>query len=83
MRITGEQRAGGLAGNARNSCERARTSGLGGTGDHADSMDNPSSREDILEMYVSELTERSHLHSYLSPPYTFAEIIKDIVRLFS
>lgn len=48
--ISGEQRA---AGNARSSCERARISGLGGTGDHADNIDNPSSREDISEMYVS------------------------------
>lgn len=50
--IPGEQRAGSLTGNVRNSCERARISGLGGTSDHADSMDNPSSREDISEMYV-------------------------------
>ncbi|KAG5324046.1 ARHGC factor, partial [Pseudoatta argentina] len=49
----GEHRAGNLAGNTRNSCERMRISSLGGTIDHADNMDNLSSREDISEMYVS------------------------------
>lgn len=51
--ILGEQRSSSLPGNARSSCERARISGLGGTNDHTDNMDNPSSREDISEMYVS------------------------------
>ncbi|EGI68880.1 Rho guanine nucleotide exchange factor 11 [Acromyrmex echinatior] len=51
----GEHRAGNLAGNTRNSCERMRISSLGGTNDHADNMDNPSSREDISEM-MSQIT---------------------------
>jgi len=51
--ILGEQRSSSIPGNARSSCERARISGLGGTNDHTDNMDNPSSREDISEMYVS------------------------------
>ncbi|XP_067203804.1 rho guanine nucleotide exchange factor 11 isoform X3 [Linepithema humile] len=51
----GEQRA---AGNARSSCERARISGLGGTGDHADNMDNPSSREDISEMVQQNISSK-------------------------
>lgn len=51
----GEQRAGGLTGNVRNNCERTRIFGLGGTSDHADNMDNPSSREDISEMYVQNI----------------------------
>jgi len=42
-----------LTGNTRNSYERMRISSLGGTNDHNDNMDNPSSREDISEMYVS------------------------------
>lgn len=50
----GEHRAGSLAGNTRNSCERMRISSLGGINDHTDNMDNPSSREDISEMYVSK-----------------------------
>jgi len=48
----GEHRASSLTGNTRNSYERMRISSLGGTNDN-DNMDNPSSREDISEMYVS------------------------------
>lgn len=48
----GEHRAGSLGGNTRNSCERMRISSLVGINDHTDNMDNPSSREDISEMYV-------------------------------
>lgn len=44
---------GSSVGNARGSCDRSRISGLGGSGDHADNTENPSSREDISEMYVS------------------------------
>lgn len=62
--IPGEQRAGSLAGNIRNSCERTRIFGLGGTSDHADNMDNPSSREDISEMYVLRLPN-SNLHLFV------------------
>jgi len=51
--LPGEHRTCNLAGNIRNSCERMRISSLGGTNDHTDNMDNPSSREDISEMYVS------------------------------
>lgn len=50
--FSGEVRGGGVAGNARSSSERGRISAYSGASDHADSMDNPSSREDISEMYV-------------------------------
>lgn len=50
--LNSDQR-GSLVGNARGSCDRTRLSGLGGSGDHADNTENPSSREDISEMYVS------------------------------
>ncbi|XP_077272585.1 rho guanine nucleotide exchange factor 2 isoform X2 [Temnothorax americanus] len=53
----GEHRAGSLAVNARNSCERMRISSLGGINDHTDNMDNPSAREDISEMYVSRVQQ--------------------------
>ncbi|XP_011861352.1 PREDICTED: rho guanine nucleotide exchange factor 12 isoform X3 [Vollenhovia emeryi] len=53
----GEHRVGSVAGNTRNSCERMRISSLGGINDHTDNMDNPSSREDISEMYVSRVQQ--------------------------
>ena len=40
-------RGGGASGNARGGSERGRISAYG---DYPDSMDNPSSREDISEM---------------------------------
>ncbi|XP_014478297.1 PREDICTED: rho guanine nucleotide exchange factor 12 isoform X2 [Dinoponera quadriceps] len=55
---SGEQRSGSLTGNVRNSCERARISGLGGTSDHAESIDNPSSREDISEMVQQNISSK-------------------------
>lgn len=48
----GEHRGGVIAGNTRSSSERGRISAYSGASDHADSMDNPSSREDISEMYA-------------------------------
>lgn len=45
--FAGEYRGGGTSGNARSSAERGRISAYG---DHPDSMDDPSSREDISEM---------------------------------
>ncbi|XP_018377345.1 PREDICTED: rho guanine nucleotide exchange factor 12 isoform X3 [Trachymyrmex cornetzi] len=54
----GEHRAGNLAGNTRNSCERMRISSLGGTNDHTDNMDNPSSREDISEMVQQNISSK-------------------------
>ncbi|XP_018356037.1 PREDICTED: rho guanine nucleotide exchange factor 12 isoform X3 [Trachymyrmex septentrionalis] len=54
----GEHRAGNLAGNTRNSCERMRISSLGGTNDHTDNMDNPSSREDISEMIQQNISSK-------------------------
>ncbi|XP_029169695.1 rho guanine nucleotide exchange factor 12 isoform X3 [Nylanderia fulva] len=54
----GEQRSSSLTGNARSSCERARISGLGGTNDHIDNMDNPSSREDISEMVQQNISSK-------------------------
>lgn len=53
--FSGEHRGGGVAGNARTSSERGRISAYSGVSDHADNMDNPSSREDISEMYVFEI----------------------------
>lgn len=50
--VSGEQRAGSLIANTRNSCERMRIPGLSGIGDHADNIDNPSS-ENVSKMYVS------------------------------
>lgn len=47
--FAGEHRGGGASGNTRSSNERGRVSAYG---DYPDSMDNPSSREDISEMYV-------------------------------
>ncbi|XP_011332497.1 rho guanine nucleotide exchange factor 12 isoform X2 [Ooceraea biroi] len=52
----GEQRASSLAGNTRSSCERSRISGF--AGDHADCMDNPSSREDISEMVQQNISSK-------------------------
>lgn len=73
--FSGEHRTGSLAGNTRNSCERMRISSLGGINDYTDNMDNPSSREDISEMYVS----RKITHLFLSIFIVFVEII---VHLF-
>ncbi|XP_036143967.1 rho guanine nucleotide exchange factor 11 isoform X2 [Monomorium pharaonis] len=53
----GEHRAGNLAGNIRNSCERMRISNLGGTNEHIDNMDNPS-REDISEMVQQNISSK-------------------------
>lgn len=50
--LSGEHRGGGASGNARGSSERGRISAYG---DYQDTMDNPSSREDISEMYVVTL----------------------------
>ncbi|XP_020285964.1 rho guanine nucleotide exchange factor 11 isoform X2 [Pseudomyrmex gracilis] len=47
---------GSLVGNARGSCDRTRLSGLGGSGDHADNTENPSSREDISEMVQQNIS---------------------------
>ncbi|XP_039306176.1 rho guanine nucleotide exchange factor 11 isoform X2 [Solenopsis invicta] len=54
----GEHRASSLAGNIRNSCERMRISNLGGTNEHTDNMDNPSSREDISEMVQQNISSK-------------------------
>ncbi|KAL6428551.1 hypothetical protein ACFW04_007884 [Cataglyphis niger] len=54
----GEQRSSSIAGNTRSSCERSRISGLGGTNDHTDNMDNPSSREDISEMVQQNISSK-------------------------
>ncbi|XP_025265216.1 rho guanine nucleotide exchange factor 12 isoform X5 [Camponotus floridanus] len=54
----GEQRSSSIPGNARSSCERVRISGLGGTNDHTDNMDNPSSREDISEMVQQNISSK-------------------------
>ncbi|KYQ46909.1 Rho guanine nucleotide exchange factor 12 [Trachymyrmex zeteki] len=54
----GEHRASNLAGNTRNSCERMRISSLGGTNDHTENMDNPSSREDISEMVQQNISSK-------------------------
>ncbi|XP_025161774.1 uncharacterized protein LOC105192214 isoform X2 [Harpegnathos saltator] len=53
-----EQRASSLTGNVRITYERARISGLGGTSDHADSIEHPSSREDISEMVQQNITSK-------------------------
>ncbi|XP_076176092.1 rho guanine nucleotide exchange factor 2 isoform X2 [Ptiloglossa arizonensis] len=54
----GELRGGGIAGNARSSSERGRISAYSGASDHADSMDNPSSREDISEMVQQNISSK-------------------------
>ncbi|XP_017794853.1 PREDICTED: rho guanine nucleotide exchange factor 11 isoform X2 [Habropoda laboriosa] len=54
----GEHRGGGQAGNARSSSERGRISAYSGVSDHADSMDNPSSREDISEMVQQNISSK-------------------------
>ncbi|CAK9805241.1 Rho guanine nucleotide exchange factor 12 [Anthophora quadrimaculata] len=54
----GEHRGGGVAGNARSSSERGRISAYSGVSDHADSMDNPSSREDISEMVQQNISSK-------------------------
>ncbi|XP_034171982.1 rho guanine nucleotide exchange factor 2 isoform X4 [Osmia lignaria lignaria] len=54
----GEHRGGGVAGNARTSSERGRISGYSGVSDHADNMDNPSSREDISEMVQQNISSK-------------------------
>nr|XP_031847705.1 rho guanine nucleotide exchange factor 12 isoform X2 [Nomia melanderi] len=54
----GEPRGGGVAGNARSSSERGRISASSGVSDHADSMDNPSSREDISEMVQQNISSK-------------------------
>ncbi|XP_031788329.1 rho guanine nucleotide exchange factor 12 isoform X2 [Nasonia vitripennis] len=53
----GEHRGSGPAGSARSGSERGRVSGFGG-GDHADSMDDPSSREDISEMVQQNISSK-------------------------
>nr|XP_012137499.1 PREDICTED: rho guanine nucleotide exchange factor 12 isoform X5 [Megachile rotundata] len=55
---TGEHRGGGVAGNARSSSERGRISAYSGVSDHADNMDNPSSREDISEMVQQNISSK-------------------------
>ncbi|XP_061927923.1 rho guanine nucleotide exchange factor 11 isoform X2 [Apis cerana] len=54
----GEHRGGVIAGNARSSSERGRISAYSGVSDHADSMDNPSSREDISEMVQQNISSK-------------------------
>ncbi|XP_076650814.1 rho guanine nucleotide exchange factor 2 isoform X2 [Halictus rubicundus] len=54
----GELRGGGVAGNARSSSERGRISAFSSASDHADSMDNPSSREDISEMVQQNISSK-------------------------
>ncbi|XP_017884359.1 rho guanine nucleotide exchange factor 11 isoform X4 [Ceratina calcarata] len=54
----GEHRGGGIAGNARSSSERGRISAYSGVPDHADNMDNPSSREDISEMVQQNISSK-------------------------
>ncbi|XP_029032097.2 rho guanine nucleotide exchange factor 11 isoform X2 [Osmia bicornis bicornis] len=54
----GEHRGGGVAGNARTSSERGRISAYSGVSDHADNMDNPSSREDISEMVQQNISSK-------------------------
>ncbi|XP_076383350.1 rho guanine nucleotide exchange factor 2 isoform X1 [Megalopta genalis] len=54
----GELRGSGVAGNARSSSERGRISAYSGASDHADSMDNPSSREDISEMVQQNISSK-------------------------
>ncbi|XP_074095470.1 rho guanine nucleotide exchange factor 2 isoform X4 [Cotesia typhae] len=51
----GEHRGGGASGNTRGSVERGRISGYG---DHLDSMDDPSSREDISEMVQQNISSK-------------------------
>ncbi|XP_011497167.1 PREDICTED: rho guanine nucleotide exchange factor 12 [Ceratosolen solmsi marchali] len=53
----GEHRGSGPAGSARGGSERGRVSGFG-SGDHADSMDDPSSREDISEMVQQNISTK-------------------------
>ncbi|XP_033196749.1 rho guanine nucleotide exchange factor 2 isoform X2 [Bombus vancouverensis nearcticus] len=54
----GEHRGGVIAGNTRSSSERGRISAYSGASDHADSMDNPSSREDISEMVQQNISSK-------------------------
>ncbi|XP_006622201.1 rho guanine nucleotide exchange factor 12 isoform X2 [Apis dorsata] len=54
----GEHRGGVIAGNARSSSERGRISAYSGVSDHGDSMDNPSSREDISEMVQQNISSK-------------------------
>ncbi|CAL7948275.1 unnamed protein product [Xylocopa violacea] len=54
----GEHRGGGVAGSARSSSERGRISVYSGVSDHPDSMDNPSSREDISEMVQQNISSK-------------------------
>lgn len=75
--FSGEHRGGGIAGNARSSSERGRISAYSGASDHADRMDNPSSREDISEMYVLRICMTSPkifsfncFNPWLSDPYS-------------
>ncbi|XP_043278903.1 rho guanine nucleotide exchange factor 11 isoform X2 [Venturia canescens] len=51
----GEHRGGGASGNTRSSNERGRVSAYG---DYPDSMDNPSSREDISEMVQQNISSK-------------------------
>ncbi|XP_057324420.1 rho guanine nucleotide exchange factor 12 isoform X3 [Microplitis mediator] len=51
----GDHRGGGASGNTRGSVERGRISGYG---DHLDSMDDPSSREDISEMVQQNISSK-------------------------
>ncbi|XP_023248166.1 rho guanine nucleotide exchange factor 12 isoform X2 [Copidosoma floridanum] len=53
----GEHRGSGLAGSARAGSERGRVS-VFGSGEHADSMDDPSSREDISEMVQQNISSK-------------------------
>ncbi|XP_033211602.1 rho guanine nucleotide exchange factor 12 isoform X2 [Belonocnema kinseyi] len=54
----GEHRGGGATGSTRSSSERGRVSAYGGGSDHADSMDDPSSREDISEMVQQNISSK-------------------------
>ncbi|XP_034949191.1 rho guanine nucleotide exchange factor 12 isoform X2 [Chelonus insularis] len=51
----GEHRGGGASGNTRSSVERGR---IIAHGDHPDSMDDPSSREDISEMVQQNISNK-------------------------
>ncbi|XP_066599508.1 rho guanine nucleotide exchange factor 12-like isoform X2 [Prorops nasuta] len=53
----GDHRGGGITGNSRSNSERGRISAYG-SGDHADSMDDPSSREDISEMVQQNISNK-------------------------
>ncbi|XP_043471753.1 rho guanine nucleotide exchange factor 11 isoform X2 [Leptopilina heterotoma] len=54
----GDHRGGGATGSTRSSSERGRVSAYGGGSDHADSMDDPSSREDISEMVQQHISSK-------------------------